>query len=161
MDTTTKIALAGIFFGFCVWFFRAYVAPLFAENALKRQYQSATEPTIILQFAENDDEFWAKVQRERARYEGSGNRWALKQSPVIPFPFNMEFSFTWFDEKFNVSTVGLGKREYLAAAIRQYDQCLSAWQKQTGKEFGFDATFHANGQKAFDGDLWATKPNQN
>ena len=161
MDTTTKIALAGIFFGFCVWFFRAYVAPLFAENEMKRGYQSAANPQLVLQSCEMDTDFWAKVQRERARYEQSGNKWALEQNPVIPFPFNREFSFQWFEKRFDVSTVGLGQREYLAAAMRQYDECLKIWQQKTGKEFGFDATFQANGQKAFDGDLWANKSNAN
>ena len=156
MDTTTKIALAGIFFGFCVWFFRAYVAPLFAENALKRGYQSAANPQLVLQSCEMDTDFWAKVQRERARYVDAKNRWALEQNPVIPFPFNQEFSFQWFDKTMNVSTVGLGQREYLSAAVRQYDECLKIWQQKTGKEFGYNATFQAAGQRPAQSDIWAS-----
>jgi len=161
MNTETKILLFGILCGVVYFFYRAYLLPIFAQNALKRSYQSAANPQLVLQSCEMDTDFWAKVQRERARYEQAGNKWALEQNPVIPFPFNSEFSFQWFEKRFDVSTVGLGQREYLAAAMRQYDECLKIWQQKTGKEFGFDATFQANGQKAFEGDLWATKPNAN
>ena len=154
MDTTTKILLAGVMFGVCLFFYRAYIAPILAQNDLKRQYQSEAEPTIILQFCERDDEFWAKVQREQARYNGSGNKWALKQNPVIPYPYNMNFTFSWFGKTENLSTVGMGKGEYLAAALRTYNRLLSEWQKQTGNEFGYDATMAANRQKEFDGNVW-------
>lgn len=150
MDTTTKIALVGIVFGAGLVFFRLYIAPLMAENELKRKYQSAATPQLVLQSCEMDTDFWAKVKREKARYEQSGNRWSVEQNPVIPFPFNAEFSFQWFDKRHDISTVGLGQREYLAAAIRQYDECLKVWQTRTGKEFGYDATMAATGQKPFE-----------
>lgn len=154
METEYKIAIVGILFGVGVWFYRAYILPLVNANELKRQYQSAAEPTIIHQVGENDDEFWARVQRERARYEGSGNRWALKQSPVIPFPFNRAFEIDWFGEKHLLSTIGMGKAEYFAAANRTYNTLLAKWQRETGHAFGDDATMAANGQKPFDGNIW-------
>jgi len=149
MDTTTKLALAGAAAGAVVFFYNTYISPLLAVNQLKRQYQSAAEPQLVLQSCEMDTDFWAKVKRERERYNQAGNTWSLEQSPVIPFPFNSEFSFQWFEKRFDVSTVGLGQREYLAAAIRQYDECLKMWQQKTGKEFGYDKVFTANGQKEF------------
>lgn len=156
MDTEYKIALFGITIGFCVWFYRAFILPLLAKNELMNKYQSAHEPQLILQSCEMDTDFWGKVQREQARYVDAKNRWALEQNPVIPFPFNQEFSFQWFDETKKVSTVGLGQREYLAAAIRQYDECLKIWQQKTGKEFGYNATFQAAGQRPAQSDIWAS-----
>lgn len=156
MDTTTKILLFGVLIGACVFFYRAFILPLIAQNELKQSYQSAAVPQLVLQSCEMDTDFWAKVQREQARYEQAGNKWALEQNPVIPFPFNATFEFQWYDKKMIVSTVGLGQREYLAAAIRQYDECLKMWQTKTGKEFGYDATFQATGQKQAHGDIWAS-----
>lgn len=149
MDNTTNLALAGVVIGMAVVFYNTYIAPLVRANNLKRKYQSAAEPVIILQTCESDNEFWAKVRREQARYTDVGNAWALQQSPVIPFPFNATFSFQWFEKRMDVATVGLGQGEYLSAAKRQYDECLKEWQKQTGKEFGYDKAFTANGQKEF------------
>ena len=149
----TKIAAVGLIFGAVFVFYRIYIAPLLAQNELKRQYQSAAEPTIIHQAGENDDEFWARVKRERARYEQSGNAWSLRQNPVIPFPFNRVFVIEWFDKPIHLSTVGMGKAEYFAAANRTYNELLSIWQKETSV-FGQDAVAQANGQKPFDGNVW-------
>ena len=156
MDTTTKILLFGVLIGACVFFYRAFILPLIAQNEFKQSYQSAAVPQLVFQSCEMDTDFWAKVQREQARYEQAGNKWALEQNPVIPFPFNATFEFQWYDKKMIVSTVGLGQREYLAAAIRQYDECLKMWQAKTGKEFGYDVTFQATGQKPVQGDIWAS-----
>ena len=147
------LLIIGIVFGACVFFYRVWILPLLAQNALKAQYQSAAEPTIIHQVGENDDEFWARVQRERARYEQSGNTWALKQNPVIPFPFNRVFTIEWFDKSIPLSTVGMGKAEYFAAANRTYLELLAIWQRETNV-FGQEAVFQANGQKPFDGNVW-------
>ncbi len=150
------IALTGIVLISMLFFYRAYIMPLLAQNQLKQKYQSAHEPQLILQSCEMDTDFWAKVQRERARYVDAKNAWALEQNPVIPFPFNQEFSFQWFDKTMNVSTVGLGQMEYLDAAKRQYVECVKIWQQKTGKEFGYDATFQAAGQKPVHSDIWAS-----
>ena len=154
MDTEVKITLVGLFFAAVLIFYRVYILPILARNEMQREYQSAAEPTMVHQVGENDDEFWARVQRERARYEGSGNVWSLKQNPVIPFPFNRCFTIEWFDKKHSLSTVGMGKAEYFAAANRTYNMLLAVWQKETGSEFGDDATMQANGQKPFDGNIW-------
>lgn len=157
MDTTTKYILFFLAVAAVFVFFRLYIAPIIAQNEMKRAYQSAAVPQLVLQSCEMDTDFWAKVRREQARYEQSGNKWALEQNPVIPFPFNAVFEFQWYDVKMKVATVGLGQREYLAAAIRQYDECLKVWQAKTGKEFGYDATFQATGQKPVNPDIWANQ----
>ena len=145
-----KLAFLGIAICAAVFYYRAWIAPLVAQNKLKQKYQSAHEPQLVLQSCEMDTDFWAKVKKERARYIDAKNAWALEQNPVIPFPFNQEFSFQWFDKTMNVSTVGLGQMEYLDAAKRQYVECVKMWQQKTGKEFGYDATMRASGQAQFD-----------
>lgn len=156
MDTTTKILLFGVFCGCCLVFYRVFYLPLVAKNELKQKYQSAHEPYLVLQSCELDKDFWGKYQKEVARFTDVGNTWAMEQIPAIPFPFNSNFSFQWFDKTMNVSTIGLGQMEYLEAAKRQYIECLTMWQQKTFKEFGHNATFQATGQKQSQGDIWAS-----
>jgi len=157
MDTTTKLLLFLIFIGACVFFYRAYILPLIAQNEMKQKYQSAHEPYLVLQSCELDKDFWGKYEREVARFTDVGNKWALEQIPAIPFPFNSNFSFQWFEKTMNVSTIGLGQMEYLDAAKRQYVECLTMWQQKTFKEFGHSATFKANGQNQPKGDIWESQ----
>ena len=151
-----KFAFLGIAICAAVFYYRAWIAPLIEQNKLKQKYQSAAEPYLVIQSCEMDKGFWARYQTEVSRFVDSGNKWALEQVPVIPFPFNSNFEFQWFDKTLEVSTVGLGQREFLAASIRQLDECTKIWQQKTGKEFGYNATFQATGQKAAQGDIWAS-----
>lgn len=149
------IALAGILIGTGVVFYRAYILPLMAQNEKKRYYQSIAEPRLILQRGESDTEFWAAVQRERARFAESGNAWAAKQSPVIAIPYNSTFTIEWFDKEYPLSTVGMRHHEYNVEAMRIYNELYAVWQQKTSI-FGEEVKATATGQTPFEKtSIWA------
>ncbi len=111
------------------WFYRTFILPLIAENSLKGQYQSMAEPILMLQDFETQGDFWKRVERSRERFRQSGNRFAEKQSPIVAIPYNGYFEVDWFGEKYSLDTVGLGRMEYLIAAMSLYKTLFSVWAK--------------------------------
>lgn len=142
-------AVAGIIFGGIIFFYRAFVLPLIRLNQLKNDYQSAAQPRLMEQVGENDDEFYQRVERERARFLDSGNKWAVKQIPVIAIPQNQAFTIDWFGTDYKYSTVGLGQMEYHRMAFEIYVQLYEVWSRETSV-FGSEKVALANGQKPFD-----------
>ncbi len=143
------------------WYVLDVVIPAVKENDLKNSYQNVGEPKLIFQHSETAAEFWAIVERERARYVESGNKWAQKQSPVIPFPCQASFSVEWFGREYNLNTIGLGQREYYRAGIAFYDVLLAEWQRQVFGKFGEETLMkEVKGQDPFDPvKVWQTSQN--
>lgn len=134
--------------GAAVFFFRAYIRPLWRENDLKRQYQSAAEPRLMCQVGEEDDEFYARVERERLRFRESGNNWALKQTPVIAMWRNRAFTITWYGKEYDYSTVGLSQMDYHRFCLEAYIQLYEVHSRETGR-FTEPEFAQAFGQKPF------------
>lgn len=143
------IAILGISAGLGVFFYRAYIAPLVAENHLKRHYQSLAEPLPIFQHGEGDKGFYARVQTEKARFEQSGNNIAKTQIPVIAFPYDSNFTIGWFGKEYDYSTIGMRTREYHVECFRIYNELYAIWQQKTSA-FGDETMAYATGQKHFD-----------
>lgn len=143
------------------WYVASVIMPQMKENDLKNAYQNAGEPKLIWQHSETAAEFWAVVERERARYKDSGNAWAQKQNPVIPFPAHAAFSVEWFGRQYNLNTIGLGQREYYRAGVAFYDVLLAEWQRQVFGSFGEETMMkEVKGQEPFDPKtVWATNKN--
>ena len=140
-------------------FYRFVILPMAKENDLKNQYQNLAEPRLITQVGETDNEFWARVNRERQRFIQSGNNWAIKQVPVIPIPFDTVFTIKWFGQEYNYSTVGMGHREYHRQATLIYDQMYTIWQTKVFGKFGEHIVYGARGQEPFDpNNLWGERP---
>lgn len=140
-------------------FYRLVILPMARENDLKNQYQNLAEPRLITQAGETDNEFWARVNREKQRFIQSGNNWALKQVPVIPIPFDSVFTIKWFGQDYSYSTIGIGYREYNRQAMLIYDQLYTIWQAKVFGKFGEHIVYSAKGQEPFDpNNLWAERP---
>ena len=77
-----------------VFLYNKFIAPLIFINAKKREYQNMAEPRLMVQVGEEDDEFFERVSRERARFVDAKNRWAEKQNPVIAIWHNQAFTLT-------------------------------------------------------------------
>lgn len=138
-----------ILIGVAVFFFNAYIAPAMRINAMKRQYQNIAEPRLLTQVGETGDEFYSRVERERARFRDVNNRWAQKQLPVIAIPFNRSFSIEWFGHTYDYNTVGLGQMEYHKMSLEVYIKLYEVWSRETSI-FGERVTAQALGQKDFD-----------
>ena len=126
------LGAAVICFGY-VWL---VLLPQLRENDVKNVYQHVAEPKIVMQVSEMETDFWARCEREKMRYLDSKNRWAIVQTPVIPFPINTAFEFEWFGEKHYRSTVGLSYAEYLVAGIQFYSEMRAIWDKKTTEHVG-------------------------
>ena len=149
------LILAVLFIGGLVFVYRAYILPAIQKAQLMNEYQNIAEPRLICQVGENDDEFWARVQRERLRFESVGNQWANKQSPVIAIPFNAAFRIVWFGKNYDYSSVGLGQMEYHRMAMEIYKLLCTAWSRETNINFGDAAVQAAKGATEFDeAKLW-------
>lgn len=138
-----------ILIGCAVIFYRAYIAPMIAVNNLKSQYQSMHEPMLFEQVGENDTEFYARVQRAKARFIDVKNNWAIRQIPVIAIPFNQCFTIEWFGKKYDYSTVGLGQMAYHRMSVEIYAKLCEEWSRETGI-FSEEKIAMAKGQQAFD-----------
>lgn len=112
--------------------------PELRKNDIKNVYQHAGEPRLLLQASELDKNFWATVEREKLRYLDSKNRWAVVQTPVIPFAINTSWEFQWFGKKYHITTIGLSYAEYLAAGVRFYNEMRIIWEKEIYSQFGTD-----------------------
>lgn len=135
--------------GVAVWFVRAYVMPMIAVNNEKMRYQSMHEPMLFEQVGENDTEFFARVERAKARFLDVKNRWALKQIPVIAIPFNQCFTIEWFGKRYSYSTVGLGQMAYHRMSLEVYAILCAEWSRETNI-FGNEQVAMAKGQQPFD-----------
>ena len=103
---------------------------------------------LFEQVGENDDEFFARVERAKARFIDVKNQWAIKQIPVIAAPFDQCFVIDWFGKKYPYSTVGLGQREYHRMSLEIYNILFAEWSKETGI-FGSEQVAMAQGQRPF------------
>jgi len=144
----TGLVIMAIGLGILVWFVRAYIRPMIATNNLKTKYQNIHQPMLFEQVGENDDEFFARVERAKARFIDVKNQWAIKQIPVIAVPFDQCFVIEWFGTKYPYSTVGLGQREYHRMSLEIYNILFAEWSKETGI-FGSEQVAMAQGQKPF------------
>lgn len=144
--TGMYIAIIGL--GLSIWFVRAYILPMIQLNDQKRQYQSIAEPQLLCQVNETNDEFYALIEREKARFIDTKNRWAQKQTPVIAMWRNRAFSITWFGKNYDVNTVGMSQMDYHRNCFETYKMLYADWSRETGR-FGDQAVAHANGQKPF------------
>ena len=138
-------AITFIVIGLTIFFFRAYIMPLIQQNNLKLEYQSMAEPRLLLQAGESDIEFWQRVERERERFNQSGNKWALKQMPVIAIPQNQVFTITWFGDKKSYSTVGMSQMEYVIISGKIFKTLYEEWSKQLNITFDQDQVNEAKG----------------
>ena len=141
------LLLAG--FGMSVLFVRAYILPLIRLNNEKNYYQSIHEPMLFEQVGENDTEFFARVERAKARFIDVKNRWAMKQIPVISIPFNQCFTIEWFGKRYSYSTVGLGQMAYHRMSLEIYAILCAEWSRETGIH-GNEQVAMAKGQQPFD-----------
>jgi len=161
-DYWTKfLIIAGIILLIIVWNWVVKLRKQMALNDLKNSYQHAGEPILLLQGGESDDEYWMRYKRERARYVEAGNPWALRQNPVVPFPFNSKFRVEWFDKVYYPSTVGLKFGTYLQSAESFYFELKRQWDKEIYGSFGDDVLMQkSKGQKEFDPEtVWNTNQN--
>jgi len=110
--------------------------PELRKNDVRNIYQHAGEPRLLIQSSELERDFWAKFEREKKRYLDAGNRWAVRQTPVIPFPMNTAWEFEWFGHKYHKTTIGLSYSEYLIAAVRHYHEMKGIWEKEVYTTFG-------------------------
>lgn len=150
----TGMYISVIGLGFAVWFVRAYILPMIRLNNMKTQYQSIAEPQLFTQAGETDDEFWARVERAKARFIDVKNRWAMKQVPVIAIPQDQSFVIDWFGKQYPFSTVGLGQKQYHRMSVAVYDILYEVWCKETGI-FGAEKVAIAKGQQPFNGqEIW-------
>lgn len=132
-----------------IFFFRAYILPLWKQNGKMRQYQCAAEPRLMEQVGEEDDEFYSRVQRERQRFVESGNRWALKQNPIIAMWRNRSFTITWYGKEYDYSTVGLSQMDYHRFCLKEYIKLCEIHSRETSA-FPEEDFARATGQKPFD-----------
>ena len=148
MENTFIYAI--IFAGICVFVYRSYILPAILKAQMMNEYQNLSEPRLICQVGESDVEFWARVQRERMRFEVVGNVWADKQSPVIAIPFNAHFRIEWFGKNYDYSTVGMDHMEYHRVSMEVYKHLCGIWSKETNVSFGTGAVQAAKGAIEFD-----------
>lgn len=140
--------------GALIFIYRTFILPLIRENELKTAYQNLAEPIPIMQSFESDEDFWARVQQARARFEQSGNPFARKQNPVIAMPYNTNFTIMWFGKEQHFSTVGLGRMEYFRACFMLYQNLYAIWQGEVFKDLGVTPGMQTvKGQKPFDWDV--------
>lgn len=126
------LGIAVVLFGYVF----LVLLPQLRENDVKNKYQHAGEPRLLLQASELEKDYWTRFEREKMRYLDSRNRWAVVQTPVIPFPMNTAFEFEWFGKKYHTSTIGLSYAEYLQAGLRFYAQMRAIWDKEVYGQFG-------------------------
>ncbi len=110
--------------------------PQLKENDVKNVYQSLGEPYLLWQQNDRETDYWGRYEREKMRFIDSKNRWAVIQTPVIPFPMNFAWEFEWFGEKHYASTIGLSNAEYQRAGIRFLNQMEAIWYQKTAAQFG-------------------------
>lgn len=155
------LPIVGVLFGAAIWYYRTFVLPLILENRKKQQFKSMGEPVMILMDFEGDDLFWHRVERARQRFLQSGNAFAKKQIPVIPFPRNVQISFDWFGVSHDIDTMGLGEIAYRQAADRFYLKLYGVWTKEIYGAHG-EAIFYqtVKGNDPFDpSNVWADRKN--
>lgn len=126
--------LAAIAFVVTVYYF-VLVRPLMRENKAKKWYASEAEFRIMTQESEMDFEFWTRYERTCARFRGSGNKAALVQVPVLPYPFNTHFEFEFFGETYRRSTVGESFEEYMRSAVRFHAEFKAKWEAKVFENF--------------------------
>lgn len=132
-----------------IFFFRSYILPIWNQNIKMRSYQSAAEPRLMEQVGEEDDEFYQRVEREKKRFMESGNKWALKQIPVIAMWRNRAFTITWYGKTYDYSTVGLSQMDYHRFCVKTYIELCEVHSRETSI-FTDESFAQAVGQKAFD-----------
>lgn len=132
-----------------VWAFRTFIAPLIAENKLKYQYQHMAEPVLILDDLSGD--FFERSERAKARFTESGNKFAIRQIPVIAIPFQAPFEIRWFGKGYAFTTVGMTYPQYLAQATRLYNLLYNIWLKEMSTDLGESVMYEfAKQQDPFD-----------
>lgn len=129
--------------------------PELRRNDTKNIYQNLGEPRMIWQTSELDTGFWARYEKERMRYIDSGNKWAVVQTPVIPFPYNTAWEFKWFGKVYHVTTVGLSYGDYLLAGVRFYHKMRKVWDQEVYSQLGVQQLMESKKQTPVNPDtLW-------
>lgn len=132
------------------------VIPMARENRLKGWYASEAEFRIMMQHSEMDRGFWARYERECERFRGSGNKAALIQVPLLPYPFNTHFEFEFFGVTYRRSTVGESFEEYMRSAVRFHAEFKSKWEQKVFEDFDMATFMHGfKKQEPLDkADIW-------
>lgn len=125
---------AAVAFIVTVYYF-VLVRPLMRENKAKKWYASEAALRVITQDSPMDLDFWARYERECARFRDSGNKASLIQVPVLPYPFDTAFEFEFFGERYRRSTIGMDYNEYRLKSYLFLCEFKAKWEQKVYEDF--------------------------